>query len=108
MTKPEQQDHQGQDRNIRTVIDAMVGKSLADVERDLILATLVRCGGNRTWAADMLGLAPLELRDRLVGYGREAEARARAVARREADLEADMRAGKGPRPTYIPSPALLA
>ena len=49
-------------------VGALVGRRLADVERDLIAATLARCGGNRTWAAEILGLSLAELRERLVAH----------------------------------------
>lgn len=81
-------------------VEALVGRSLADIERELVLATLTRCGGNRTWAADMLGLPPLVLRDKLLQYRRQDEAHARDVARREALLTVS----DGPvMPTHVPS-----
>ena len=92
----------------RRSLDAHVGRRLADVERDLVLETLARCGGNRTWAADILGLAPAELRERLLDYNREVEERSRAAARREARMMADEHSGEGPRATYLPSVAFLA
>jgi transcriptional regulator with GAF, ATPase, and Fis domain len=46
-----------------------LGRSLADVERELILETLVSCGGNRTNAADILGISVRTLRNKLVQYG---------------------------------------
>lgn len=49
-------------------MDAFVGRRLADVERDLILSTLSRCGGNRTWAADILGVSVRTLRNKLMRY----------------------------------------
>ncbi len=49
-------------------IAPQLGRSLADVERDLVLATLARCGGNRTYAADILGLTLADLRERLLAY----------------------------------------
>lgn len=45
-----------------------VGRKLEDVERDLILKTLARCGGNRTWAADILGISVRTLRNKLLRY----------------------------------------
>ena len=94
---------------VRQAIDAQVGRTLAQVERDLILATLTRCAGNRTWAADLLGLAPLSLRDKLLAYKREDEANEQAAARREAVLmmDADM-ADEALRPTHIPPARFLA
>ncbi len=49
-------------------IEPHIGRKLADVERDLIIATLARCGGNRTWAADILGISVRTLRNKLVTY----------------------------------------
>jgi len=44
---------------------ALVGRRLADVERDLILDTLQFCLGNRTRAAKMLGVSIRTMRNRL-------------------------------------------
>lgn len=44
---------------------ALVGRRLADVERDLILDTLCFCLGNRTRAAKMLGVSIRTMRNRL-------------------------------------------
>ncbi len=46
----------------------LVGLSVASVERDLILATLDRTGGNRTHAAAILGLSIRTIRDKLAQY----------------------------------------
>ncbi len=45
-----------------------VGRTLADVERDLILDTLDHCRGNRTHAAQMLGISVRTLRNKLSDY----------------------------------------
>jgi len=37
---------------------ALVGRTVAEVERELILETLRRCHGNRTHAANILGISP--------------------------------------------------
>lgn len=50
-------------RNVNT--PELVGRSLADVERDLILETLKFCLGNRTKAAKILGLSIRTMRNRL-------------------------------------------
>jgi len=47
-----------------------VGTSLAETERRMILATLERCGGNRTHAAAELGISPKTLYNRLKAYAR--------------------------------------
>jgi DNA-binding protein Fis len=46
----------------------LVGRTVADVERDLILATLEHCLGNRTRAANVLGISIRTLRNRLSAY----------------------------------------
>jgi two-component system, response regulator FlrC len=47
---------------------AMVGRTVADVERDLILGTLQHCLGNRTHAANILGISIRTLRNKLQLY----------------------------------------
>ncbi len=49
--------------------DAMVGRTVADMERDLILKTLDKCLGNRTHAATILGISIRTLRNKLKQYG---------------------------------------
>ncbi|MEQ8207434.1 MAG: sigma-54 dependent transcriptional regulator [Woeseia sp.] len=49
-----------------------VGRSIADVEKDLILATLKQYGGNKKAAADSLGVSLKTLYNRLNEYGDEA------------------------------------
>lgn len=51
-------------------MDPYVGRSIADIERDLIIKTLSRCGGNRNWAADILGIGMATLREKLISYSR--------------------------------------
>lgn len=48
---------------------ALVGRSLSDVERDLIINTLTHCLGNRTHAANILGISIRTLRNKLKEYG---------------------------------------
>ncbi|MDR3375888.1 MAG: sigma-54 dependent transcriptional regulator [Ancalomicrobiaceae bacterium] len=47
---------------------ALVGRTVADVERDLILSTLDHCLGNRTHAANILGISIRTLRNKLKEY----------------------------------------
>jgi DNA-binding NtrC family response regulator len=47
---------------------ALVGQTIADVERHLILDTLVHCLGNRTHAARILGISIRTLRNKLNEY----------------------------------------
>ena len=46
----------------------LVGRTVADVERDLILDTLDHCLGNRTHAANILGISIRTLRNKLREY----------------------------------------
>jgi DNA-binding NtrC family response regulator len=50
------------------VTRALVGRTVADVERDLILETLKHCFGNRTHAANILGISIRTLRNKLNEY----------------------------------------
>jgi DNA-binding NtrC family response regulator len=54
-----------------TAACSLVGRTVADVERDLILETLKRCLGNRTHAASILGISIRTLRNKLTVYAAE-------------------------------------
>jgi two-component system response regulator FlrC len=47
----------------------LVGRTVAEVEQDLILETLTHCLGNRTHAANILGISIRTLRNKLKQYG---------------------------------------
>jgi two-component system response regulator FlrC len=49
----------------------LVGRTVADVERDLIIDTLSHCLGNRTHAANILGISIRTLRNKLKQYSQE-------------------------------------
>jgi DNA-binding NtrC family response regulator len=53
------------------VTRALVGRTVADVERELILETLKHCLGNRTHAANILGISIRTLRNKLNEYAAE-------------------------------------
>ncbi|MCC0015377.1 MAG: sigma-54-dependent Fis family transcriptional regulator [Rhodobiaceae bacterium] len=53
------------------VTRGLVGRTVADVERDLILDTLDHCLGNRTHAANILGISIRTLRNKLHQYAGE-------------------------------------
>jgi two-component system response regulator FlrC len=57
-----------------TLARAMVGRTVADVERDLILDTLDHVLGNRTHAANILGISIRTLRNKLNQYADEGTA----------------------------------
>ena len=49
-------------------LTGMVGRTVSDVERDLIIDTLSHCIGNRTHAATILGISIRTLRNKLKLY----------------------------------------
>jgi DNA-binding protein Fis len=49
-------------------VTAFVGQTVAEVEQSLILGTLVHCLGNRTHAANILGISIRTLRNKLKEY----------------------------------------
>ncbi|KJE36295.1 ATPase AAA [Thalassospira sp. HJ] len=51
-----------------SMTSALVGRTVADVERDLIIDTLKHCFGNRTHAANILGISIRTLRNKLRQY----------------------------------------
>jgi DNA-binding NtrC family response regulator len=54
-----------------TAARALVGSTVAEVERDLIIGTLYHCLGNRTHAANILGISIRTLRNKLKLYTSE-------------------------------------
>ena len=51
--------------------DGMVGKTVSEVERELIINTLNHCLGNRTHAANILGISIRTLRNKLKQYNED-------------------------------------
>jgi two-component system response regulator FlrC len=49
-------------------VENLVGRTIADVERDMIINTLDHCLGNRTHAANILGISIRTLRNKLSQY----------------------------------------
>ena len=58
----------GEGREGEAAANLIVGRTVADVERDLILETLKHCLGNRTRAANILGISIRTLRNKLTVY----------------------------------------
>ena len=57
----------------QNVTQTLVGSTVADVERTLILDTLDHCLGNRTHASNILGISIRTLRNKLNQYSNEGE-----------------------------------
>ncbi|MCB1556980.1 MAG: sigma-54-dependent Fis family transcriptional regulator [Alphaproteobacteria bacterium] len=49
-------------------VESLIGRPIADVERDMIIGTLAHCLGNRTHAANILGISIRTLRNKLSQY----------------------------------------
>lgn len=52
----------------KDIMSLLVGKTIIEVEKDLILYTLLHCQGNKTRAAKMLGISVRTLRNKLIKY----------------------------------------
>jgi len=49
----------------------LIGYTVSEIERELVLQTLARCNGNRTHAARMLGLSVRTMRNKIRQYSAE-------------------------------------
>src|SRR5215203_5233879 len=63
--------HEKQENQSVLFVETLVGRTLDDVERELILATLRYYHGNRTHAAKMLGISIRSMRNRIRRYRSE-------------------------------------
>lgn len=59
---------QSEEQETADTPDSLVGRTVADVERDLIISTLKHTFGNRTHAANILGISIRTLRNKLNQY----------------------------------------
>jgi DNA-binding NtrC family response regulator len=50
------------------VVPLLIGSTVGEIERELVLQTLIRCNGNRTRAARLLGLSVRTLRNKIRIY----------------------------------------
>ncbi len=50
------------------IVPLLIGSTVDEVERELVLQTLARCQGNRTHAARLLGLSIRTLRNKIRLY----------------------------------------
>ena len=52
----------------KRVVRLLIGATVGEIERELIVQTLARCGGNRTLAARVLGVSVRTLRNKIRQY----------------------------------------
>lgn len=50
------------------IVPLLIGATVGEVERELVLQTLARCDGNRTRAARVLGISVRTLRNKIREY----------------------------------------
>ncbi len=50
------------------IVPLLIGSTVGEVERELVLQTLRRCDGNRTRAARVLGLSVRTMRNKIRQY----------------------------------------
>jgi DNA-binding NtrC family response regulator len=50
------------------IIPMLIGATVDEIERELVLQTLARCNGNRTRAARVLGISVRTLRNKIRQY----------------------------------------
>lgn len=50
------------------IVPLLIGSTVDEIERELVLQTLARCDGNRTRAARVLGLSVRTLRNKIRQY----------------------------------------
>ena len=50
------------------VVPLLIGSTVGEIERELVLQTLARCNGNRTRAARVLGVSVRTLRNKIRLY----------------------------------------
>jgi DNA-binding NtrC family response regulator len=53
---------------LNEVVPLLIGATVGEIERELVLQTLARCDGNRTRAARVLGLSVRTLRNKIRLY----------------------------------------
>jgi DNA-binding NtrC family response regulator len=53
------------------VVPLLIGSTVGEVERELVLQTLARCDGNRTRASRVLGVSVRTLRNKIRQYSAE-------------------------------------
>jgi DNA-binding NtrC family response regulator len=64
-------EHAAQSLAPNEIVPMLIGSTVGEIERELVLQTLARCDGNRTHAARMLGLSVRTLRNKIRQYSTE-------------------------------------
>ena len=79
------------------IVPMLIGSTVGEIERELVLQTLARFDGNRTHAARVLGLSVRTLRNKIRQYSAEGSDVPRARAR----LSRGERFGRQRRPPLV-------
>ena len=54
--------------SLHQIVPLLIGSTVGEIERELVLQTLARCDGNRTRAARVLGVSVRTLRNKIRLY----------------------------------------
>jgi DNA-binding protein Fis len=68
---PAAPEHAAQSLASNEIVPMLIGSTVGEIERELVLQTLARCDGNRTHAARILGLSVRTLRNKIRQYSAE-------------------------------------
>ena len=63
--------HAAQSLAPNEIVPMLIGYTVSEIERELVLQTLARCDGNRTHAARMLGLSVRTMRNKIRQFSAE-------------------------------------
>jgi len=74
-------DHAAQSFTPNEIVPMLIGSTVGEIERELVLHTLARFDGNRTHAARVLGLSVRTLRNKIRQYSAEGSDVPRTKAR---------------------------
>jgi DNA-binding NtrC family response regulator len=64
-------EHAAQSLAPNEIVPMLIGYTVGEIERELVLQTLALCDGNRTHAARVLGLSVRTLRNKIRQYSAE-------------------------------------
>jgi len=83
-------EHAAQSLAPNEIVPMLIGSTVGEIERELVLQTLARCDGNRTHAARMLGLSVRTMRNKIRQYSAEgSDVPIRTIGHDEISLSGD-------------------
>ena len=80
---------------LNEVVPLLIGATVGEIERELVLQTLARCNGNRTRAARVLGVSVRTLRNKIPAIHGRRNRRARRITTRAQRPDRKLRPSTG-------------